>query len=173
MVIYREMKLKQLIHVLIAASKMTSIVMFLAAAAMVSGWLITVANIPDMMTGLLEPFMDHPTLLLLVINLLILVIGMVMDVTPMILIFTPVLMPLIYSAGIDPVYFGLIFILNVCIGLLLPPIGTVLNVAAGIGKVNMQGILWGVWPFLLVELIILFLLILFPSLVLVPLGWFT
>ncbi|KKI92161.1 L-dehydroascorbate transporter large permease subunit [Bacillus sp. SA1-12] len=173
LVIYREMKVKELFDVFVHAGKMTSVVMFLVAAALVSSWLITVANLPQAVITLLDPFLDNPFLLLIMINLLVIVIGTAMDMTPTILILTPVLMPLVEAAGIDPVYFGVLFILNNAIGLLTPPVGTVLNVMCGISKISMEDIMKGVWPFLLVEVIILILLILFPSLVLVPLDWFT
>ncbi|MDM5284661.1 TRAP transporter large permease subunit [Peribacillus castrilensis] len=173
LVIYREMKVKDLYEVFVHAGKMTSVVMFLVAAALVSSWLITVADLPGQVIGLLEPFMDHPFLLLIMINLLVIVVGTAMDMTPTILILTPVLMPLVVAAGIDPVYFGVLFILNNAIGLLTPPVGTVLNVMCGISKISMEDIMKGIWPFLLVEVIVLILLILFPSLVMVPLGWFT
>ncbi|MFD4817957.1 TRAP transporter large permease subunit [Peribacillus butanolivorans] len=173
LVIYREMKVTDLYDVFVHAGKMTSVVMFLVAAALVSSWLITVADLPSQVIGLLEPFLDHPLLLLIMINLLVIVVGTAMDMTPTILILTPVLMPLVEAAGIDPVYFGVLFILNNAIGLLTPPVGTVLNVMCGISKISMEDIMKGIWPFLLVEVIVLILLILFPSLVLVPLGWFT
>ncbi|EST52942.1 C4-dicarboxylate ABC transporter permease [Brevibacillus panacihumi W25] len=169
--IYRELKLGQLYKVLVAAAKTTSTVMFLVAAAMVTAWLITVANIPDLMNHLLAPLIEHPLLLLLAINALVLLVGTAMDSTPTILILTPVLMPIVTAAGIDPVYFGVIFVLNNCIGLLTPPVGTVLNVACGVGKIGLEDIMKGIWPFLLVEVLILLLLILFPSIVLVPLKW--
>ncbi|MBK5483433.1 TRAP transporter large permease subunit [Peribacillus sp. TH16] len=173
LVIYREMKVTDLYDVFVHAGKMTSVVMFLVAAALVSSWLITVADLPGQVIGLLEPFLDHPLLLLIMINLLVIVVGTAMDMTPTILILTPVLMPLVEAAGIDPVYFGVLFILNNAIGLLTPPVGTVLNVMCGISKISMEDIMKGIWPFLLVEVIVLILLILFPSLVLAPLGWFT
>ncbi|WP_419954736.1 TRAP transporter large permease subunit [Neobacillus niacini] len=172
LVIYRELKFKKLYEVLVVAAKTTSIVMLLAAAAMVSSWLITVANIPGQLITLLEPFMDHQLSLLIIINLIVLIVGTAMDVTPTILILTPVLMPVVTQAGIDPVFFGLLFVLNNCIGLLTPPVGTVLNVAAGVGKIGMDDIMKGVWPFLIAEIIILIILTLFPSIVMVPLQWF-
>lgn len=173
LLIYRELKIKDLYKVLVASAKTTSVVMFLVAAAMVSAWLITVANIPAILTDMLEPFMDNKLLLLLAINALVLVVGTAMDLTPTILILTPVLMPIVEKAGIDPVYFGVLFVLNNCIGLLTPPVGTVLNVACGVGKINMEDIMKGIWPFLLVEVIVLILLILFPSIVTVPVQWLT
>ncbi|WP_309091688.1 TRAP transporter large permease subunit [Domibacillus sp.] len=173
LVVYRELKVKDLFNVFVQAGKMTSVVMFLVAAALVSSWLITVANLPGEVIGMLEPFLDKPLLLLVMINLLVIVVGTAMDMTPTILILTPVLMPIIDAAGIDPVYFGVLFILNNAIGLLTPPVGTVLNVMCGVSKISLEDLMKGIWPFLLVEIIILILLILFPSLVLVPLEWFT
>ncbi|MBP1153337.1 MULTISPECIES: TRAP transporter large permease subunit [unclassified Paenibacillus] len=172
-VIYRELKLQDLYRVLVSSGKMTSVVMFLAAAALVSSWLITVANIPNELTTMLGPLMDNQLLLLMMINLVVFLVGTAMDLTPTILILTPVLMPIVIAGGIDPVLFGLLFVLNCSIGLLTPPVGTVLNVVAGVGKLSMEDIMKGVWPFLLVELIVLLLLTLFPQIVLVPLGWFT
>lgn len=172
-VIYRELNLESLYRALVASGKMTSVVMFMVAAAMVSSWLITVANIPAELTAMLGPLMDNKLLLLIGINALVLLVGTAMDLTPTILIMTPVLMPIIVAAKIDPVYFGLLFILNNSIGLLTPPVGTVLNVAAGVGRISMDDIIKGVWPFLLAEVIVLLLLTIFPQLVMVPLGWFT
>ncbi len=122
---------------------------------------------------MLGPLIENKVLLILAINLLVLLVGTAMDLTPTILILTPVLMPIIEMAGIDPIFFGLIFILNNCVGLLTPPVGTVLNVVAGVGKLSMEQIMKGVWPFLVVETLLLLILSLFPDLVLIPLGWFT
>ncbi|WP_400164601.1 TRAP transporter large permease [Brevibacillus sp. TJ4] len=173
LVIYRELKIQVLYKVLVAAAKMTSTVLFLVAAAMVSAWLITVADLPSLLTGLLEPLIESPLALMLIITLLVIALGTAMDMVPLILILTPVLMPLVNLAGIDPVYFGVVFVVAGCIGLLTPPVGTVLNVACSVGKITLVDILKGIWPFLLVEIVVLILLILFPSLVTVPLEWFT
>ncbi|RBW70945.1 TRAP transporter large permease [Bacillus taeanensis] len=172
-VIYRELKIGQLHEVLVTSAKTTSVVMFVAAAAMVSAWLITVAQVPRDMANMLGPLIDQPTMLMLLITLLILAIGLVMDLTPAILIFTPVLIPVVEMAGIDPVYFGIVMIINLCIGLITPPVGTVLYVGCGISKIGILELTRGIWPFLLVHIIILVLLVLFPVLVTVPLGWFT
>ena len=145
--------------------------MFLIAAAMVSAWLIAIANIPASITSWLAPFMENKLLLMVAINILVFVVGTAMDLTPTVLILTPVLMPIITKAGIDPVYFGVIFILNNAIGLLTPPVGTVLNAACGAGKVPMDDLMKDIMPFLLVEVVVLILLILFPDIVLVPLKF--
>ncbi|WP_127997316.1 TRAP transporter large permease [Piscinibacter defluvii] len=170
--VYRELKWHQLTEVFVSAAKTTAVIMFLVAAAMVSAWLITVADIPSKMIGLLEPFMDNQTLLLIAIMLLVIAVGTAMDMTPTILILTPVLMPVVKAAGIDPVYFGVLFVMNNAIGLVTPPVGTVLNVVAGVGKMKMDDVTRGVLPFMAAQFIVLFLLVLFPSIVTVPARWF-
>lgn len=170
-VVYREMGWKEIREVFVAASRTTAVIMFLVAAAMVSAWLITVADIPSQMIGLLQPFMDSPTLLLVAIMLLVMAVGTAMDMTPTILIMTPVLMPVVKAAGIDPVYFGVLFIMNNAIGLITPPVGTVLNVVAGVGKMKMDAVTRGVIPFMIAQFTVMFLLVAFPSIVTVPARW--
>ncbi|MBD9371936.1 TRAP transporter large permease subunit [Rhizobium sp. ARZ01] len=172
MVIYRELPPSKLFHVFVSAAKVTSVVMFLVACAAVSAWLITVADVPGDLARMLEPLMDNQTLLLFAIMVLVVAVGTAMDMTPTILILTPVLMPIIKQAGIDPVYFGVLFIINNSIGLITPPVGTVLNVICGVSKLKMEELMKGVMPFLIAELIVLFLLVLFPQLVTVPAAWF-
>jgi len=171
-VVYRELKPSQLFELFASAATTTAVVMFLVAAAMVSAWMITIANLPAQVGEMLEPFMGSPTLLMAAIMVLVVIVGTAMDMTPTILILTPVLMPVIKQAGIDPVYFGVLFIINNAIGLITPPVGTVLNVVAGVAKLNMGSLMRGVWPFLLAQLLVLTLLVLFPSLVMVPARWF-
>jgi tripartite ATP-independent transporter DctM subunit len=170
--IYKELRWQQLREVFVGAAKTTAVIMFLVAAAMVSAWLITVADIPKQLISLLEPLLGSPTLLMIAIMLLVIAVGTAMDMTPTILIMTPVLMPVVKAAGIDPVYFGVLFIMNNAIGLITPPVGTVLNVVAGVGKMRMDQVTRGVMPFMAAQLIVMFLLVLFPSLVLVPMRWF-
>jgi len=171
-VVYKELKVSQVYGLFVSAAKTTAVVMFLVAAAMVSAWLITVAQLPAELVGLLQPLMDSPTLLLIAIMLLVIAVGTAMDMTPTILILTPVLMPVVKAAGIDPVYFGVLFIINNAIGLVTPPVGTVLNVVAGVGKMKMDAVTRGVMPFMLAQLLVLFLLVLFPQIVLWPLKMF-
>jgi TRAP-type transport system large permease protein len=171
MVVYRELDVRELYVVFVSAAKITSVVMFLVAAALVSAWLITVADLPGQVAELLEPFMESPRLLMLMIMVLVVVVGTAMDMTPTILILTPVLVPVVKEAGIDPIYFGVLFIINNAIGLITPPVGTVLNVVCGVSKISMGDIIRGVGPFLIAELLVLLLLVLFPSLVTVPAEW--
>ncbi len=169
MVVYRELTLRQLVEIFQTSARTSAVVMFLVAAAMVSAWLITVADLPSAVIGMLETFMGNQTLLLFAIMVLVMVVGTAMDMTPTILILTPVLMPVVKAAGIDPVYFGVLFIINNAIGLITPPVGTVLNVVAGVGRISMSQVTRGVMPFMVAQFIVMFLLVLFPSIVLVPL----
>jgi tripartite ATP-independent transporter DctM subunit len=169
--IYREIKFKDLYQLILNAAKTSSIVMFLVAAALVSAWLITVANIPAQIVTLMQPFIDNKMLLMAMLMLMVLVVGTALDFAPTVLILTPVLMPLVRQAGIDPVYFGVLFIINNAIGLLTPPVGTVLNVVCGVGKIPMHDVIRGVWPFLLSQVVVMSLLIIFPQLVMAPLRW--
>ncbi len=171
MVVYRELKIRDLYGVFLNAAKTTSVVLFLVAAALVTSWLITRANIPNEITAFLSPIIDQPKLLMLCIILLVLLVGTVLDLAPTILILSPVLMPIIRTAGIDPVYFGVVFVMTTCIGLMTPPVGVVLNVVSGVSRVPLGRVIWGVWPFLASQVFVLGLLIAFPELVLVPLAW--
>jgi TRAP-type transport system large permease protein len=169
--IYREIKFKDLYRIILSAAKTSSVVMFLVAAALVSAWLITVANIPAQIVEILRPLIDNKTLLMVVLMLLVMIVGTALDFAPTVLILTPVLMPLVREAGIDPVYFGVLFIMNNAIGLLTPPVGTVLNVVCGVGRIPMHDVIRGVMPFLLSQVVVMGSLIAFPSLVMVPLKW--
>lgn len=171
MFVYRELKVRELYRLILSAGKTTSVVMFLVAAAMVSAWLITVANIPAEVARMLQPFMDNRILLMFVIMVIIVVVGTALDFTPTVLILTPVLMPVVRQAGIDPVYFGVLFIMNNAIGLITPPVGTVLNVVCGVARITLDDAFKGVMPFFLAQLAVLFSLVLFPDIVLVPLKW--
>lgn len=172
MFIYRELKWQDLYRVFVSAAETTAIVMFLVAAALVSAWLITIAELPAQVVAVLEPFMGNKTVLLLAMMALVVVVGTALDMTPTILILTPVLMPIVIKAGIDPIYFGVLFIINNSIGLITPPVGTVLNVVCGVAKVKMDDVIKGVWPFMIAELIVLALLVVFPILVTGPAKWF-
>ena len=173
MAIYRELKWSQLYSLFLSAAQTTAIIMFLVAAAMVSAWMITVANLPAELIALLQPMLDRPTLLMFTIMVVTMLVGTAMDMTPTILILTPVFMPLVKAAGIDPVYFGVLFLMNNAIGLVTPPVGTVLNVVCGIARIPMSGAIMGVIPFMIAETIVMFLLVLFPDIIMVPLHWMT
>jgi TRAP-type transport system large permease protein len=170
--IYRELKVSELYEVFVSAALSTSVVMFLVAAALVSSWLITVSEITNQVVDLVRPFMGNQTLLMLAIMVLVVIVGTALDMAPTILILTPILMPIVKQAGIDPVYFGVLFIINNAIGLITPPVGVVLNVVCGVSRISMEDIIKGVWPFMIAQLVVLFLMVLFPSTVTVPAKWF-
>ena len=170
--VYQELNFKKLVPLFVSASITCAVVMFLVAAAMVSAWLITVANLPAQVVELLQPLLGSPKLLMLAIMVLTMVVGTALDMTPTILLLTPVLMPVVKAAGIDPVYFGVLFIINNAIGLITPPVGTVLNAVAGVGKIGMDEVTKGVVPFMVAQFAIMFLMIAFPQLVMVPAHWF-
>lgn len=171
--VYRELKLRDIPKVLVNASKTTGQVLLIAAVATTVAWVITTAGLPQTIAEVFGNIAHSKLGLLLIINIFLLFLGMVMDITPAILIFTPILLPLAKNAGIDPIYFGLIMVLNLVIGLITPPVGTVLYVGCGVGKISMEELVKKIIPFLVVEIIVLLLLILFPQLVLTPLKWFT
>lgn len=171
MVIYRELTVADLVDVAFRAGKTAAAVMFLVAAAAIPAWMITIADIPGQVIGLIEPFMDNPKLLIFMLMLLIIVVGTAMDLTPTVLLLGPILVPVVVAAGIDPIYFGVLFMINCSISLITPPVGTVLNVVCAVGKMRYEALLRGTFPFFVAEVIVLFLLVLFPELITVPAAW--
>jgi tripartite ATP-independent transporter DctM subunit len=155
----------------VRAAKTTSVVMFLCAGAQVASYMITLADLPGTLAEWLGPLIGYPTLLMAVMMLVLVLIGTALDLTPTILICAPVMLPIAVKAGIDPVYFGLMFVLNGAIGLITPPVGTVLNVVAGVGRMRLDEVIKGVNPFLITYLIILALLVVFPQFVTAPVAW--
>ena len=168
---YRELTLRDLLRVSATSARTTAVVMFIVGAATAVGWFITSAQIPAQMTAVFEPLVKTPTLLLIAIMIFLFAAGMVMDLTPNILLFAPVFYPLTAAAGIDPYFFGLLFVLNVGIGVITPPVGTVLFVVCGSAGISMGNLVRKMAPFLLMEIGVLFLLLFFPKLSLVPLKW--
>lgn len=170
-VIYRELTPRSFYKILLAAGRSTAVVMFLVGCAMVAAWLITVAQLPQQLAGLLGPLVESPRLLMAVIMVLVLFVGMVMDLSPTILILVPLLMPIVKLAGIDPVYFGLMFVINCSIGLITPPVGTVLNVVCGVARVPMSTAVKGVLPFIAAYIVLLATFVAFPSIITVPMHF--
>ncbi|WP_332670895.1 TRAP transporter large permease [Aromatoleum sp.] len=169
--VYRELDAKAIYHCLLIAARTSAVVLVLVAMAMVASYMITIADIPGQIGEWLAPVADSPTTLVAAMMLIAFGAGMVLDFIPVVLILTPVFMPIAQGAGIDPVYFGVLFIMNVAIGMITPPVGVVLNVIASIGKIPLERAVRGVMPFLVAELLVLVGLILFPALVIVPAGW--
>lgn len=173
MFIYGELHVSQLYGLFLSAAKLTAMIMFLVAAALISSWLITAANIPGEISALLQPLMDHEIILMIAMMVLVLIVGTALDFAPTVLILTPVLMPIVKQAGIDPIYFGVLFIMNNAIGLLTPPVGIVLNVVCGVAKVSMTDVIRGVTPFLWAQTATMFVLVLWPPLVIAPYRFFS
>jgi tripartite ATP-independent transporter DctM subunit len=171
MVIYREMSWSRLYAVFLGAAKTTAVVMFLCGAATVTAYMITLADLPAMLADSFAGVLGSPVAFMALMMVFLLVVGTAMDLTPTILIFGPVCAPLATKAGIDPVYFGFMFIYVGCLGLITPPVGTVQNVVAGVGRMRMETVIKGTNPFLAVYTALLVLFVLFPSLITAPLRW--
>ena len=168
--VYREIKARDLMPLFVNAARTTAVVMFLVAAAMVSSYMITLADMPQDLIALLDPVLDQPRLLMFALLVLLTLVGTVMDLTPTILILAPVLMPVITKAGIDPVYFGVMFVMVGCVGLLTPPVGTVLNVVAAWPASTWKPSA-GAWRYVVAYTLLLVLLVIFPELITVPARW--
>jgi len=169
--VYREISVRDLGRLFVSAARTTAVVMFLVAAAMVSSYMITLADLPQDLVKLLDPVLDQPRLLMFALLVLLTLVGTVMDLTPTILILAPVLMPVVTKAGIDPIYFGVMFVMTGCVGLLTPPVGTVLNVVCGVARISFESICRGVWRYVVAYTLLLALLVIFPQLITVPANW--
>jgi tripartite ATP-independent transporter DctM subunit len=168
---YREIGLKELLRVSAASARTTAAVMMIVATASAVGQFIVLADIPQQIIALFSPFKDSPIVLLLLINVFLFLLGMVMDLTPNVLIFAPMFFPLIMDAGIDPYHFGLIFILNLGIGVITPPVGTVLYVVCGIGNIKLPALVKNLLPFIIVEFFMLIMLTVFAKISIIPMNW--
>lgn len=162
--IYKEITFGKLPQILLDSSATTAIVMLLIGASMSMSWALSFENIPqDISTGLLS-ISDNKIIILLIINLLLLFVGIFMDMTPAVLIFTPIFLPVVIKLGLDPVHFGIMMILNLCIGLCTPPVGSVLFVGVGIANTTIEKVIKPLLPLFVVMIIALFLITYFPQL---------
>lgn len=168
---YQSLPREKIIEVFVSTIKTTAMVMFVAAAAMVSGFAVTVAQIPMELVEFIKGITNDATVLMLVIMIFLLLIGCVMDLIPAVLIFVPVLLPLLRAYHIDVAYFGVMMVINLSIGLITPPVGTVLYVGSGVSKVGIGNLSKGILPFLVVYFAILILLAIFPQIVITPMNW--
>lgn len=169
--VYRELKLSDLPDLALRAGKVSAGVMFLVGAAAIPAWMIAIADIPGQIVDMIGPFVESPRLLVFILMLIIIVVGTAMDLTPTILLLGPILVPVVVKAGVDPIYFGVLFMINGAIGLITPPVGTVLNVVCAVGKLDYEELFKGTLPFFLAQLLVLLLLVIFPELVMVPAQW--
>ncbi len=171
--VYRELTFKAIYHSLLGTAKTTAVIMLMVASAQVSAWLMTIADLPMMVAELLHPLVDSPKLLMGLILVVLLLFGMVLDLIPIVLILVPVLMPLIREAGINEIYFCVMFILCCSIGLITPPVGNVLNVVSSVTRVPFERAVMGILPYAVTLIVLMFILLLFPELVIVPMEFFT
>jgi tripartite ATP-independent transporter DctM subunit len=157
MFVYRELKLKHLPRLFLQAGVMTSVVMLLIGTSMAMSWVLAYEQVPQDISAALLSLTDNPYLILLIITLILLGVGVFMDMTPAVLIFTPIFLPVVQDFGIDPVHFGIVMIMNLCIGLCTPPVGTALFLGCGIGKTTVSNVIKPLIPFFLTMLVVLFL----------------
>ncbi len=163
---YRTITFKDLPSILLGSAKTTAVVMFLICTSMAMSWLFSFEGIPQLMTDFLLNTVSSPFLIFLLINLTLLIVGTFMDMTPAVLIFTPIFLPVVVSLGMDPVHFGIIMVLNLCIGLCTPPVGTILFVGAGVAKVSVSKVIKPLVPFLAAMVAVLFLITYFEHITL-------
>ena len=161
--IYREIGVKDLPRVIIDASATTGIVMLLIATSVGMSWIMAYENIPQNVTAGLIALSDNPVVIMLLINMILLAVGTFMDMTPAVLIFTPIFLPIAGQLGIDPVHFGIIMVLNLCVGLCTPPVGSVLFVGVGVAKTTIAKVIRPLLPFFIAMVISLLLVTFLPE----------
>lgn len=163
-IIYKEVSLKNIRPILVESSSTIAIVMLLIAMSMAMSWVLSYENIPQAMTDALLGLSDNKIMVLILINIILLVVGIFMDMTPAVLIFTPIFLPVTTTLGIDPVHFGIIMVLNLCIGLCTPPVGSVLFIGIGVARTSIQKVVRPLLPLFLAMIIALVLVSIFPEL---------
>jgi tripartite ATP-independent transporter DctM subunit len=148
------------------ASKTSAVIMLLIAASMSMSWIMSFENIPQNLSDFLLTLSDNKIIILMIVNLLLLFVGIFMDMTPAVLIFTPIFLPIVTSIGINPIQFGIIMVLNLCIGLCTPPVGSVLFVGIGLAKTSIEKVIKPLLPLFIAMIFSLILITLFPALTL-------
>ena len=164
--VYKEIGLKDLPKILLESANTSAVVMLLIAASMSMSWIMSYENIPQNISDILLSISDNRVVILIIINLLLLFVGVFMDMTPAVLIFTPIFLPVVKSIGIDPIQFGIIMVLNLCVGLCTPPVGSVLFVGIGIGKTSIEEIIKPLLPLFIAMIVALMLITFFPKITL-------
>jgi tripartite ATP-independent transporter DctM subunit len=161
--IYGDMKTKDFPDVLLSSAKTTAVVMFLICTSMAMSWLFSFEGIPEMISTFLLEQLHNKFAIFLAINMILLLIGTFMDMTPAVLIFTPIFLPVVTTLGMDPVHFGIVIVLNLCIGICTPPVGTLLFVGSGVAKVSVTEVIKPLLPFLAIMVIVLMLISYIPE----------
>ncbi|GHA74785.1 TRAP transporter large permease [Pontibacter akesuensis] len=164
MVIYREVKVSELPDILIHTVITTAIVMLLIGTSMGMSWMMSYANIPQGVSEALLSISDNKIVVLIIINLILLFVGIFMDMTPAVLIFTPIFLPVVTALGVDPVHFGIMMVLNLCIGLCTPPVGSVLFVGCGVADISISKVIKPLVPMFLAMVVALLLVTYIPEL---------
>ncbi len=161
--IYKEIRIDSLPEILFDASKITAVVMLLIGASMGMSWVLSFENLPQDLSHALLSISDDKIILLLLINVILLFVGIFMDMTPAVLIFTPIFLPIVKTLGVDPVHFGIIMILNLCIGLCTPPVGSVLFVGVGVANTTIEKVIKPLLPLFFAMVLALVLITVFPQ----------
>jgi len=161
--IYREVKWKELPKILLDSTATTAIVMLLVGASMAMSWVISYENIPQNVSAALIEISNSRIIILLIINIMLLLVGTFMDMTPAVLIFTPIFLPVVIQLGVDPVHFGIIMVLNLCIGLCTPPVGSVLFIGCGIAGTSIAKVVKPLLPLFIAMLVSLLLITFIPQ----------
>jgi tripartite ATP-independent transporter DctM subunit len=169
---YKEVRISELPEILLKSAVTTSVVFLLIATSMAMSWFLALENIPQNISAFLLNLTTSKLLILLIINLLLLVVGMFMDMTPAVLIFTPIFLPVIKNFGVDALHFGIIMIINLCIGLCTPPVGTVLFLGCGIANTTVTKVMRHILPFYGAMIVVLLLCTYVPEISLVLPRWF-
>lgn len=163
--VYKNLDLKKLPQIIVNGCKGTAIITLVVGGATTAAYLITTAHIPELLANTLLSISKNPIIIMLLINILLLLVGCVMDAGAAILILAPILIPLVVSLGLNPIYFGVVMVVNLCIGLATPPVGAVLYVGCGISRVPMTDIVKAIVPFILVMIVVLFIITYIPGLI--------
>ncbi|MBN8446037.1 MAG: TRAP transporter large permease [Gammaproteobacteria bacterium] len=161
--VYREVKVSELANILLKSTETTAIVLALIATSAAMSWILSYENIPQSISAGLLALSDNPLLILLIINLILLVVGAFMDMTPAVLIFTPIFLPVAVACGMSPLHFGIMMVLNLSIGLVSPPVGSVLFVACAIAKVRLEQLLKPLLPMYFAMFVVLMMVTYIPA----------
>lgn len=163
MVVYREIKFKDLPNILFESVKMTSIIIFLISASSIMSWIMAFTNIPNTLSAALLGITSNPIVLVLLMNLLLMIVGTFMDMTPAILIFTPILLPIATNFGMNPVHFGIMMVFNLSLGLITPPVGSILFVGTKVANTRLEAVIKELIPFIGVIVLVLLLVTFIPQ----------
>ena len=163
---YRQITVEKLPDIILSSAKTTAIVMFLICTSMALSWVFAYNNVPELISEYLLKSVSDPISILLIINIILLLVGTFMDITPAVLIFTPIFLPIVTSIGIHPVHFGIVMVINLCIGLCTPPVGTLLFVGSGVAKIEITQVIKPILPFLMLMIAILMIITFVPEITL-------